>query len=201
MDAAQALILETGFAAAGIEAILERTGVTKGAFFYHFKSKSDLARALIERYATKDAAVLDKHLQHAETLSRDPLQQILTCFRLFEEDMIAMNAPYPGCLYASFIYEAQLFDEEIIALVRRVFAAWRARIAAKLTEVVALYPPHRPVDIHTLADMALAIAEGAYIVSKVNRDAKAVAAQFRHYCTYLDLLFARTAPAANASAV
>jgi TetR/AcrR family transcriptional repressor of nem operon len=41
MDAAQGLILQQGFAATSIDEIIERTGVTKGAFFYHFKSKSD----------------------------------------------------------------------------------------------------------------------------------------------------------------
>src|SRR3546814_20572771 len=77
MDAAQTLILETGFSAAAIDSIIDRAGITKGAFFYHFKSKTDLAHALLERYAANDAAALERHLQRAETLSRDPLQQVL----------------------------------------------------------------------------------------------------------------------------
>lgn len=190
MDAAQTLILETGFSAAAIDSIIARAGITKGAFFYHFKSKTDLAHALLQRYAANDAAALERHLQRAETLSRDPLQQVLICFGLFEADMAALEVPYPGCLYASFTYEAQLFDEQTLALVRQVFAGWRARVAGKLHEVAALYPPRLPVDIDSLADMSLAIAEGAYVLSKVNRAPKAVAVQFRHYRNYLELLFA-----------
>jgi len=190
MNAAQDLILETGFAATAIDAILARTGITKGAFFYHFKSKTDLARALIERYAANDAAILERHLHRAETLSRDPLQQVLICFGLFEEDMNALNAPYPGCLYASFTYEAKLFDDATLDVVRHVSAGWRARVAAKLREIAAQYPPRLPVDIDTLADMSIAIPEGAYILSKINRDPQVVAAQFRHYRNYLELLFA-----------
>lgn len=194
MDAAQALILETGFNAASVDAVIARAGITKGAFFYHFKAKTDLARALIERDAVADAEHLERNMTRAESLSRDLLQQALICIGLYEEEMIAMNAPYPGCLYASFAYEAQLFDGETMAIVRRAFAHWSERITTKLEAVAALYPPRLPVDLKTLADTSLALFEGAFIISKVRQDPLAVAAQLRHYRNYLELLFA---PAGN----
>lgn len=190
MDAAQSLILETGFSAASVDSVIARAGITKGAFFYHFKTKADLAEALVLRDAANDAAHLEKHLARAERLSADPLQQVLICMGLFEQEMEALVGPYPGCLYASFIYEAQLFDERTLQIVREVFAGWRKRIGEKLRLVMAAYPPRLPVSIETLADMNLAIAEGAYILSKVNKDPRAVSAQFRHYRNYLHLLFA-----------
>src|SRR3546814_13315782 len=120
MDAAQTLILETGFSAAAIDSIIARAGITKGAFFYHFKSKTDLAHALLERYAANDAAALERPLQRAETLSRDPLQQVMICFGLFEADLAALEVPYPGCLSASLPYAAPLFDAAPLALDRQV---------------------------------------------------------------------------------
>jgi TetR/AcrR family transcriptional repressor of nem operon len=200
MDAAQTLILETGYAAASVDAVIARAGITKGAFFYHFKAKADLAKALVQRDAARDAAHLEHNLSRAESLSNDPLQQLLICMGLFEEELAQLAAPYPGCLYASFVYEAQLFDAETMGVVHEVFAHWTARISAKLTEIVARYPPRLPVDIRTLAEMSLTQAEGAYILSKVNRDARAPAAQFRHYRNYLELLFAPQG-ATNAAAV
>lgn len=190
MDAAQALILESGFSATSVDAVIARAGITKGAFFYHFRTKADLAEALVLRDAANDAAHLEKHLARAERLSADPLQQMLLCMGLFEQEMAALVSPYPGCLYASFIYEAQLFDERTLQIVREVFAGWRRRIGEKLRLVTAIYPPRLAVSTETLADMNLAIAEGAYILSKVNNDPGAVAAQFRHYRNYLHLLFA-----------
>lgn len=189
MDAAQGLILESGFSATSVDAVIARAGLTKGAFFYHFKTKADLAEALVLRDAANDAAHLEKHLAKAESLSADPLEQVLLCMGLFEQEMEALTSPYPGCLYASFIYEAQLFDDRTLAIVREVFAAWRKHIGDKLRLVIGRYPPRLPVSIETLADMNLAIAEGAYILSKVNGDPAAVAAQFRHYRNYLHLLF------------
>ena len=154
-----------------------------------FKTKADLAEALVQRDAANDAAHLERHLSHAERISADPLQQVLICMGLFEQEMEKLVEPFPGCLYASFIYEAQLFDERTLQIVREVFANWRQRIADKLHRIMERYPPRLPVDVVTLADMNLAIAEGAYILSKVNNDPRAVAAQFRHYRNYLHLLF------------
>lgn len=197
MDTAQALILGSGYAATSVDAVIGGAGITKGAFFYHFKTKADLAKALVLRDAERDAAHLEQNLTRAESLSNDPLQQLLICFGLFEEDLAKLSAPYPGCLYASFVYEAQLFDAETMAVVHEVFGNWTRRISAKLEQVVALYPPRLAVDIRTLAEMSLTQAEGAYILGKVNRDAKAPAAQFRHYRNYLELLFAPQAPNAS----
>lgn len=194
MDAAQGLILETGYSAASVDAVIKRAGITKGAFFYHFKSKAELALALVRRDADADAAHLQGVLNRAEGLSRDPLQQLLICIGLYEEETAQLTAPYPGCLYASFIYESQLFDDATMKVVREVFSHWTQRITEKLEAVLRLYPPRLPVDVRTLAEMSLALAEGAFILSKVQRDASALAAQWRHYRNYLELLFSPQLP-------
>jgi TetR/AcrR family transcriptional repressor of nem operon len=198
MDAAQGLILETGFSAATVDAVIGRAGITKGAFFYHFKSKAELALALVKRDADADAAHLQSVLDRAEALSRDPLQQLLICIGLYEEETAKLTAPYPGCLYASFIYESQLFDDATMNVVREVFSHWTQRITLKLEAAMHLYPPRLPVDVRTLAEMSLALAEGAFILSKVQRDAGAMAAQWRHYRNYLELLFSPQLPAPDA---
>lgn len=189
MDAAQGLILESGFSATSVDDVIGRAGITKGAFFYHFRTKADLAEALVQRDAAEDLGHLEQHLRDAERLSSDPLEQLLICMDFYEQKMEALVAPYPGCLYASFIYEAQLFDDRTLDIVRKVFAVWRVRLVEKLDRIMDLYPPRIPVSVETLADMNLVIAEGAFILSKVNSDARAVAAQFRHYRNYLHLLF------------
>ena len=58
LDAAEELVNRQGFAATSIDQILEQVGVTKGAFFHHFKTKNDLARALIQRFAEADRELL-----------------------------------------------------------------------------------------------------------------------------------------------
>lgn len=48
LDAAAALIAEHGATALGIEQVNKRAGVSKGAFFYHFKTKEDMVQALLD---------------------------------------------------------------------------------------------------------------------------------------------------------
>ena len=48
LDAAIEVFGEVGYAAAGWGAIIERTGMTKGALYHHFDSKESLASDIIE---------------------------------------------------------------------------------------------------------------------------------------------------------
>ena len=43
-------MLEKGFAATSIDELIAAVGITKSGFFYHFKDKSELAKALMLRY-------------------------------------------------------------------------------------------------------------------------------------------------------
>jgi TetR/AcrR family transcriptional repressor of nem operon len=189
LDAAESLILDHGFSATSVDKVIERAGVTKGTFFYHFKTKADLARALVERYARLDLEHLESTLGRAEQLSRDPLQQILIFIGLFKEEAEAFTEPYPGCLFASYCYEAELFDAATLAVAADVMRSWRARLGTKFAEAVAAHPPRLPADAEALADKITVVFEGAFIVSKVLNEPKVVAAQLGLYRDYIELLF------------
>ena len=51
---AEALILEKGFSGTTIHDIVQASELSKGAFFFHFKHKADLARAVVERFWKND---------------------------------------------------------------------------------------------------------------------------------------------------
>jgi TetR/AcrR family transcriptional repressor of nem operon len=190
MDAAEALILEVGFAAASIDRIVARAQVTKGGFFHHFASKAALAQALVERYVELDLGHLEDNMARAERLSRDPLQQLLIFVGLFQEAAEDLTEPYPGCLFGSYCYEAGLFDDTTMEAIRRTMRTWRGRIGDKLRAVAAERPPRLEVDLDSLADTITVVFEGSFVVSKTLRDPKVVAAQLGHYKNYLELLFA-----------
>lgn len=48
LKASGALAKQSGFAATGVDALMQAAGMTSGAFYSHFSSKSDLLKALIE---------------------------------------------------------------------------------------------------------------------------------------------------------
>jgi AcrR family transcriptional regulator len=174
---AEAAVLAKGFAATSIEELIAAVGITKSGFFYHFKDKNALARAMMERYLEHDAAVLDDLFTRADELDDDPLHGMLVALKLFAETMAKLEVAHPGCLAASFCYQEQLFDREIQALNAAGVLAWRSRFRARFNRIAERYPPRRPVDLDALSDMAASTVEGGLMLGKMLRDPRILPAQ------------------------
>jgi TetR/AcrR family transcriptional repressor of nem operon len=189
MDVAQQMVLDVGLAGTSVERVIDRAGVTKGTFFYHFKTKHDLAAALIKRYAEEDEHHFADTMSKAEQLARDPLQQLLIFVGLFIERTEQLEEPFPGCLYASYCYQSGAISPQSMAQVERLMHFWRDRLTAKVREVAAEYPPRIPIDQHQVADHLLTTFEGAFILAKVMKEPKLAAEQLVQCRNYMELLF------------
>lgn len=198
MDSAEALILEQGFSATTVDRIIQRAEITKGSFFYHFDTKAALAQALVERFARLDLAHLDTKMARAEKLASDPLQQMLVFIGLFQEEAEGLTEPYPGCLFASYVYEGGLFDEVTHRVIIDAMLEWRRQLAAKFRAIAERYRPRAEADADSLADLMTVVFEGAFIMSKTLKEPDIVADQLGHYRTYIELLFAPGRPEADA---
>lgn len=187
---AHELILRQGYAATSLERILERAGVTKGAFFHHFKSKDELAAALVDRYLEDEQEVFEATMVRAERLSSDPLQQVLVGLGLLEEMFATLETPHPGCLVAAFLYQNQLMTPATTAKSREAFFAWRRHVATKLEAAAQLHPPRVPVDYEAIGDLLNTIVEGAFLMSKLFDDPKMMLRQLRQLRAYIELTFA-----------
>lgn len=189
LDTAEALILSQGYSATSIDKLISAVGVTKGAFFYHFDNKAALAYTLVERFAQADLELRDRFRTRAEKLSRDPLQQLLIFIGLYEELMEGFDEPYPGCLFASYLYEANLFDDRTMQIIDDTYRDWRVTLGGMIDAVAETHTPNLPVSSDDLADMFTGAIEGAFIMSKTLREPKLVAAQIRLYRDFVELLF------------
>lgn len=189
LEVAHDLVLRNGFAATSLEQILGRAGVTKGAFFHHFSSKEELARALVDRYLAAEQEVLESTLRRAERLSSDPLQQVLIALGLLEEMFAALDSPHPGCLVASYLYQNDLMTPEVRQKSREAFLLWRDEIAAKLRAAAKLKPPRVEPDYEALGDLPNTIVEGAMVMAKLYGDPKVMVAQLRLLRSYIELLY------------
>ncbi len=189
MDAAQKMVLDVGLSGTSVERVVDQAGVTKGTFFYHFKTKNDLAAALIERYADDDRHHFLDTMKKAEQLSRDPLQQLLLFLGLYIEKTDQLEAPFPGCLYASYCYQSGAISTEIMQKTERMMHFWREQLSTKIDEVTLLNPPRIPIENHQVADHLLTTFEGAFILAKVMNDPKLASHQLIQCRNYLELLF------------
>lgn len=186
---AQGLILEKGYAGTSLADIVGALGVTKGAFFHHFAGKDELARALIERYAERDHFVFADLARRADALSDDPVQAALLFVSLFEELVAQRERPVRGCLFAAYVYQQGQFAPEVRSFVHATFDDWVGLFEAKLAAAIAARPPRAPVTARELAEMMVALIEGAVILGRVFDDPKALARQARLFRQYLKLLF------------
>lgn len=65
LDAAQKLFVEKGYAKTTVTDILNVHGLSKGVFYYYFKSKEEVMDAIIQR-------MVDDMVDHAEKVAADP---------------------------------------------------------------------------------------------------------------------------------
>jgi TetR/AcrR family transcriptional regulator, transcriptional repressor for nem operon len=189
LELAEQLVLQKGFAATSIEELIAGVGITKSGFFYHFKDKNDLARALMQRYLEENKRQLDDIFERAAELHDDPLASFLIGLKLFAELMHNVHEVHPGCIAAAVVYQDQLFDAEVRAMSAEGFLAWRTRFRGYLERIAEHYPPKLDVDLESLADALSAVVDGGIILSKALHERATLPAQIMHYRNYIKLLF------------
>jgi TetR/AcrR family transcriptional repressor of nem operon len=167
---AEAAVLAKGFAATSIEELVAGAGISKSGFFYHFKDKGELAKAMMLRYIAHDTELLDGIFKRGDELNDDPLHGFLVSLKLFAEMLANLPEVHPGCLAASFCYQDQLFNKEIRDLNADSVLRWRQRFRERLELIAQRYPPRQPVDFQALADMAASNVEGGLILGRLLKD-------------------------------
>ena len=189
LDVAEAAVLDKGFAATSIDEVIAAVGITKSGFFYHFKDKNELAKALLVRYVEREDALFDDLFARADELNEDPLHGFLVGLKMLAELMGDLPKGHPGCLVAAYCYQERLFDQQVRDLNTAAVLAWRARFRQRLDAIAARYPPKIAVDLDDLADMLSVIADGGIILSKVVKDRAALARQVMLYREFVRLVF------------
>ncbi|MBZ0230438.1 MAG: TetR/AcrR family transcriptional regulator [Bauldia sp.] len=190
LDLAESAVLAKGFAATSIDELIVAAGITKSGFFYHFKDKGELAKALLLRYLEADRRLLDDIFARGDELHDDPLHGFLVGLKLFAEMLDTLPEAHPGCLAASFAYQDQLFNREIRDLNAEGLMAWRVRFRARLDLIAARYPMGSEVDLDALADMASTLVEGGLILGRALKDPRIVSSQIMLYRDYVRMIFA-----------
>ncbi|MCA9582750.1 MAG: TetR/AcrR family transcriptional regulator, partial [Myxococcales bacterium] len=101
LDAALSVIRTKGYSATSVGELCTVAGVTKGAFFHHFKSKDDLAVAAAEYWSEMTGALFAgaPYHQHA-----DPLERILA-YVTFRKELLQGGLPDFTCLVGTMVQE------------------------------------------------------------------------------------------------
>lgn len=189
LDAALASVTSKGFGATSIDELVAETGVSKSGFFYHYKDKTELAKALLTRYLDEDERVYDEIFGRARNLVDDPLQVFLLGLRFLADAMSDLENGHPGCLVALSCYNERIYDRDVQSINREGVMVWRKRFKGYFDEIAKVYPPREPVDGDDFADMVSTILEGGIVMSKALNDPKCLARQILLLRTFVKLLF------------
>ncbi len=189
LAAAESAVLAKGFSGTSIDELIAAVGISKSGFFYHFKDKTALAKALLERYIDNDDRIFDQVFDRAEDLSEDPLHSFLIALKMLAEIFADLPNGHPGCMVASICYHEQLFDRDVRAINERAVVGWRGRFRTKLGRIAERYPPRVDVSLDDLADMLSVVADGGIILSKATADPGCLPRQLLLYRDFVRLVF------------
>jgi TetR/AcrR family transcriptional regulator, transcriptional repressor for nem operon len=189
LDVAQDAVLHKGFAGTSLDEIICEAGITKSGFFYHFKDKNDLAKALLERYLDTEWTLFDGLFKQADELSDDPLHSFLIFLKLFADMMSDLPNGHPGCIVASYVYQDHLFSRDVRELTTEGHRIWRRRFRERLDCIAQRYPTRIEVDLDDVADMLSAAADGGIILSKSLSDPSILPRQILLVRQFVKLIF------------
>lgn len=167
LDAATRLIHLQGYHSTSLDDVLRKSGVGKGNFYYHFKSKEELGYAIIDRVTQ---AFVRRTLEPAfADTSGDPIAQIHAFLDRVLDNQRQRNC-VGGCPIGNLASELSDVHEGFRRQLAGVFAAWRAKIMEALSRGQLAGRVREDVEPSALAQFLVASLEGAILLTKVSKD-------------------------------
>jgi AcrR family transcriptional regulator len=196
LQIAEASVLAKGFGATSIEEVIAEAGITKSGFFYHFRDKNELAKAMLLHYIEENNRLFDELFGRADELSDDPLQSFLIGLKLLAEAMADLPRGHPGCLIATYCYQERLFDREVRAIYREAVVNWNDRFRATLGTINDRYPQQDAIDLGRVSEMLSCVVDGGIIMSKALNEPRILEQQILAFRSFVKLLFTPRQPLA-----
>jgi TetR/AcrR family transcriptional repressor of nem operon len=160
------VVLERGYVGASVRDIVEAAGVPQGSFTNHFASKEAFSLEVLDLYFASSRVVI------GETLRNDALPP-LKRFRAYLDASITAirnHGTKNGCLVSNFAAEASDHSEIIRKRVSEIYSELREAVAYCLKAAVKAGELPKSLKINEVADFIVTGLQGAWLVSKVERD-------------------------------
>ncbi len=187
LDAALRIIREKGYAATTVDDLCAAAGVTKGAFFHHFKSKEDLAVAAADHWSKVTGALFAGAPYHQPA---DPLDRVLA-YLDFRAALIAGTIPEFTCLVGTMVQKVHESSPAIRAAGFASIAGHAATLEADIAGTMALYGTPTGMTAKSLALHTQAVLQGGFILAKGSGDPDLARDSVAHLNRYMRLLFKR----------
>lgn len=159
------MLLERGYHDLGIQSLLEATGVPKGSFYHHFKSKDDFALQVIDLYMCEVHQGLTAFLCEE---SHPPLARVRNFFEGTRDKY--RSEGYLGCLLGGLGQELSGVNE----MFRRKIDWCLSEIARRIADCLLLAVERGDLapgtDVQQMANLLVDCWEGAALRTRLQRD-------------------------------
>ena len=190
LEAAFAVIRAKGYAATPVDDICVQAGLSKGAFFHHFKTKEDLAVAAAEHWSETTGAFFASAPYHD---ADDPLQRVLA-YVAFRKDLIRGGLAEFTCLVGTMAQEAYETSPAIQKACWESIAGHADTLVADIKAAMRQHSIQADWTAESLALHTQAVIQGAFILAKASGEPQRAIDSIDHLYRYIEGLFSASEP-------
>lgn len=158
LDAAFAEMYMNGFRAAGLDAILESTSLTKGALYHHFGSKQGLGYAVVEERVKP--LVRERYLDTFRAVA-DPIEGLKRMGARMQQELEKEGILLMGCPVNNLVTEMSGVDDGFRRRLAEILEEWKDTIAEGLRRGQASGLVREDIDPAVVATFYVASYQGA----------------------------------------
>ncbi|MHB8232199.1 MAG: TetR/AcrR family transcriptional regulator [bacterium] len=180
LDASYDLMLKNGYDGTGIQDIIDSVGITKGCLYYYFKSKRDIAVAVIDEII-KPAY---NNLWGGAFISENPIRNLCDII----DDIYKNNGnklANSGCPVGNLALELSGKDKILSEHVNEVMILWQSFIEMAFDKAKALDIVKPDLNSKIISGFIVGSFEGCIMISKSSRDKEVLRNCFSALKNYL----------------
>lgn len=185
LEAARDTIRRKGFAATSVDDLCQVTGVTKGAYFHHFRSKEAMGVAAAEFWCETTSALFDQADYHRHD---DPLDRVLA-YLDFRRSLIAGDLAGFTCLLGTLAQEAYDTSPAIRDAVGTGISRHANTLVADISAAMERLDAPPDWTAESLALHTQVVLQGAFVVAKAMNDPEVARESVDHLERYVRRLF------------
>ncbi|WP_306259850.1 TetR/AcrR family transcriptional regulator [Pararhizobium sp. IMCC21322] len=185
LEAARDIIRQKGFAATSVDDLCQSAGVTKGAFFHHFKTKESLGVAAANFWAETTSALFINAPYHEPA---DPLDRVLA-YLDFRRSIIGGETFEYTCLVGTMAQEVHASTPAIRDACADSIFGHAATLEADITAAMQARGIAADWTAGSLARHTQTVLQGAFILAKASGDPDMARESVDHLIRYVRQLF------------
>jgi len=184
LEAATELFYLNGYHATGLDKVISQAGVTKGNFYYHFKSKEILACATLDWQADH---IINEIKTNALKQKSSPLQQLYALLTLMakRQKQQYIDGHVCGCYFGNFTLELSSASQLVRDKVKQIFKHILELIESLLGKAIKTGEISSEINPEQFSKIILGQMEGAILLDKENQQPDNLVASIEFIKHYL----------------